>query len=48
MSFKIVDELDVDLDVLVVAEGELVDEGVEVLHEVTEDGQFGLSLDELD
>jgi hypothetical protein len=48
MLFKIVDHLEVDLHVLVGVEGEFGEQGVEVLHEVAEDGDLGLLLDEGD
>jgi hypothetical protein len=45
---KVVDHLEINLDELIGIEGELADEGVEVLHEIAEDGDLGLFLDEGD
>ncbi len=48
MFFEVVDEFEVDLDVFIVIEGEVSEESFEVFHEVAEDGDFRLLLDESD
>lgn len=48
MLFEVVDEFEVDLDVLIVIEGEFCEKGVEVFDEVAEDGDLGFLLDEGD
>lgn len=48
MLFEVVDHFQIDFNVFVGIKSEVCEEGVKVLHEVAEDGDLGLLLDERD